>query len=101
MGLKSPNISKKSLPEGIWSKEVTEHAFLKFYILHQNLLIVQNCDKKLIKTLLEANFTRICTNLGKYDYQMAVFLALGAQNRFWRDESSLKLNNLFSLLLSK
>ena len=43
-GLKSPNINKKSLPEGIWSKKVTEHAFLKSYILHQNLLISQNCD---------------------------------------------------------
>ena len=44
MGLKSPNISKKSLPEGIWSKKVTEHAFLKSHILPQNLLISQNCD---------------------------------------------------------
>ena len=33
MGLKSPNISKKSLLEGIGPKKVTEHAFLKSYIL--------------------------------------------------------------------
>ena len=32
-GLKWPNISKKSLPKEIWTKKVTEHAFLKFYIL--------------------------------------------------------------------
>ena len=44
MGLKSPKIRKKSLFEGIGSKKVTEHAFLKSYILHQNLLISQNCD---------------------------------------------------------
>ena len=44
MGLKSPNISKKSLLEGIGSKKVTEHAFPKSHILPQNLLISQNCD---------------------------------------------------------
>ena len=43
-GLKSPNISKKSLHEGIWTKKGTEHVFLKLYILPQNLLISQNCD---------------------------------------------------------
>ena len=32
-GLKWPNISKKSLPKEIWTKKVTEHAFLKSYIL--------------------------------------------------------------------
>ena len=44
IGLKSPNINKKSLLEGIWSKKVSEHAFLKSHILPQNLLISQNCD---------------------------------------------------------
>ena len=44
MGLKWPNISKKSLLEGIESKKVTEHAFLKSHILPQNPLISQNCD---------------------------------------------------------
>ena len=44
IGLKSPNISKKSLLEGIGSKKVAEHAFLKSHILPKNLLISQNCD---------------------------------------------------------
>ena len=44
MGSKWPNISKKSLLEGIGSKKVTEHAFLKSHILPQNPLISQNCD---------------------------------------------------------
>ena len=44
MGLKSPNISKESLLEGIGPKKVTEHAFLKSHILPQNPLISQNCD---------------------------------------------------------
>ena len=44
MGLKSPNISKKSILEEIGSKKVTEHAFPKSHILPQNLLISQNCD---------------------------------------------------------
>ena len=44
MALKSPNISKKSLLEGIGSKKVAEHAFLKSHILPKNLLISQNCD---------------------------------------------------------
>ena len=43
-GLKSPDISKKSLHEGILPKKVTEHAFLKSHILPQNPLISQNCD---------------------------------------------------------
>ena len=44
MGLKWPNISKKSLLEEIGSKKVAEHAFLKSHILPQNPLISQNCD---------------------------------------------------------
>ena len=43
-GLKSPDIRKKSLHEGILPKKVTEHAFLKSYILPLNLLISQNCE---------------------------------------------------------
>ena len=43
-GLKWPNISKKSLPKEIWTKKVTEHAFLKSHILPQNPLISQNWD---------------------------------------------------------
>ena len=38
-GLKWPTISKKSLPEGFWSKKVMEHAFLKSHILPQNLFV--------------------------------------------------------------
>ena len=100
-GLKSPNISKKSLHEGIWTKKGTEHVFLKLYILPQNLLISQNCDQKLTKTLLEANSICICTNLGKYDHHLAIFLSFRAQNRVWRNKSSFQLNNLFSLFLRK
>ena len=44
MALELRNISEKSLLEGIGSKKVTEHAFLKSHILPQNLLISQNCD---------------------------------------------------------
>ena len=44
MALELRNISEKSLLEGIWSKKVAKHAFLKSRILLKNLLISQNCD---------------------------------------------------------
>ena len=38
IGLKLPNIDKKSLLEGIGSKKVAEHAFLKSHILPKKSL---------------------------------------------------------------
>ena len=43
-GLKSLDLNKKSLHEGILPKKVTKRAFLKSYILPLNLLISQHCE---------------------------------------------------------